>query len=229
MNWFLSLWRRYRQYKKLLHDHPHVVANNGWLSSETYTKYGPSTDFSGRKVLNVGCGKCVYLAPNVTNLDAYPGTGVNVVWDLSKTPLPFPDQSFDLIIANHVLEHIPNWFECMKELARVVKIGGQIEVWIPPVSSDSSFTYRDHINRIGASSFAGCRNMHRSGTNLTAAEEFKQLGYFKDLEIIHVAFKPVMRLWTALAPDSALNWMAEHLRNVISENGYIFVRRPPCS
>ncbi len=38
--------------------------------------------------------------------------------------LPFKDDSFDVILCNHVLEHIPNDTRAMKELYRVLKPGG---------------------------------------------------------------------------------------------------------
>ncbi|MEQ5792592.1 methyltransferase domain-containing protein [Muricauda sp. NFXS6] len=38
--------------------------------------------------------------------------------------LPFQDNSFDVILCNHVLEHIPNDTKAMQELYRVMKPGG---------------------------------------------------------------------------------------------------------
>jgi len=38
--------------------------------------------------------------------------------------LPFSDSSFDVILCNHVLEHIPNDTKAMQELYRVLKPGG---------------------------------------------------------------------------------------------------------
>lgn len=38
--------------------------------------------------------------------------------------LPFPDNSFDVILCNHVLEHIPDDLGAMKDLYRILKPGG---------------------------------------------------------------------------------------------------------
>jgi SAM-dependent methyltransferase len=40
------------------------------------------------------------------------------------TDLPFPNESFDVIFCNHVLEHIPDDTQAMSELFRVMKKGG---------------------------------------------------------------------------------------------------------
>lgn len=40
------------------------------------------------------------------------------------TKINYPDESFDIIIANHVLEHIPKFEEAIKEIYRVLKTGG---------------------------------------------------------------------------------------------------------
>lgn len=45
--------------------------------------------------------------------------------------LPFSDDTFDLIICNHVLEHIPNDTRAMKELYRILKPGGKAILQVP--------------------------------------------------------------------------------------------------
>jgi len=45
--------------------------------------------------------------------------------------LPFPDNTYDLILCNHVLEHIPDDTEAMQELYRVLKAGGMGIFQIP--------------------------------------------------------------------------------------------------
>lgn len=57
------------------------------------------------------------------------------VWDLRKLPLPFPDNTYDLIYMSHILEHIP-WFRTvptLKELRRILVPGGIIEIWVPDI------------------------------------------------------------------------------------------------
>ncbi len=45
--------------------------------------------------------------------------------------LPFDDNSFDVILCNHVLEHIPNDTKAMQELYRILKPGGWGVLQIP--------------------------------------------------------------------------------------------------
>ena len=56
--------------------------------------------------------------------------------------LPFENEYFDLIICNHVLEHIPNDFEAMSELYRVLKKGGQAILQVP-ISLELEATFED--------------------------------------------------------------------------------------
>lgn len=219
MNYFrnlLELFRQYRGWKK-----SGKLGRNGAIPSITYVKYPPHSDFQGRRVLNVGCGGCTYRAPNVTNADLHPGPGVNVVCDLSK-PLPFPDNSFDLIIANHVLEHVPGWWECFKELARVLAPQGVLEVWIPTVASDGAFVFRDHINYMNIESFFGTKGFTRPGTNLDAANVVSHSDALQDVELVVSYRRPIAKWWVWFAPTPVLDWMGTHLRNIISEEGYFF-------
>jgi SAM-dependent methyltransferase len=45
--------------------------------------------------------------------------------------LPFGDNQFDLILCNHVLEHIPHDLKAMQELYRVLKKGGTLIAQVP--------------------------------------------------------------------------------------------------
>lgn len=45
--------------------------------------------------------------------------------------LPFEDNSYDFIICNHVLEHIPDDFKAMRELYRVLVPGGTAIIQVP--------------------------------------------------------------------------------------------------
>jgi len=50
---------------------------------------------------------------------------------VDATDLDFPDESFDLVIANHILEHIPDDRSAMAEIHRVLKPRGQAILQVP--------------------------------------------------------------------------------------------------
>ncbi len=54
--------------------------------------------------------------------------------------LPFEDNSYDIILCNHVLEHIPDDLKAMSELFRILKPGGWGIFQIPQdLSRDTTF------------------------------------------------------------------------------------------
>ncbi len=215
----IRAWKRF----KTSPWHPEVKLT-GKIPSETYVKYPPQCDFGGRKVLNFGCGTSIYRAPNVLNVDLVAKDGV-IVRDQAKSLGQF-GTNFDLIIANHVLEHVPNWFDCFSEMAAILKDNGVIEVWIPPVSSDSSFTYRDHINSIGILSFAGTAAYRNPGCNLIVGKENSEMKDVSRMIMISHLKRPYMKWWLHFAPHSLLDWFTTHLRNTVTEEGFFFKKLP---
>lgn len=203
------------------------IKNPGRSSSSTYVKYPADTEFLGSRVLNLGCGTTVYKFPNVVNLDMFNGDGIDCVCDLSKEKLPFKDGEFDFIIANMIFEHIPNWFECFKECARVLKVGGTMEIWLPGDGGSSQLGYRDHVNVINDFSFYGIRGTMRNHANSWEIEERKNLGDVVDLQMKRArAIKMMNFWWIQIMPQETQVWMANYLRNVVQEMGYEFIKLP---
>ncbi len=214
----LQQWRYFKSLPKS------YQSENGFFPSEPYFKYHPNETFGGKKVLNFGCGKSIYKAPNVLNVDIEPGENV-IVRDFTKALSQF-GTDFDFILANHVLEHVPNWFECFTEMAEILKPGGRLEIFIPPISSDSAFSFRDHINRIGMRSFDGTGPSASPGSNLWAKHEYEKYTHLKKLQMIEHNIRPCVKWWTMLAWPSLLKFMMQHLRNIASEERYLFVKLP---
>jgi predicted SAM-dependent methyltransferase len=52
-------------------------------------------------------------------------------FDFNKFPYPIKDNTYDYILASHVLEHLDNWIEAFNELCRIAKPGAIIEVRVP--------------------------------------------------------------------------------------------------
>jgi SAM-dependent methyltransferase len=66
--------------------------------------------------------------------------------------LPFPDRSFDAVIANHSLEHVSELDRTIEEIARVVRSDGALYVAVPDASTFTDRVYRwlhhggEHVN-----------------------------------------------------------------------------------
>lgn len=80
------------------------------------------------------------------------------------TGIPFEEDSFDVIICNHVLEHIEQDRKAMQELFRVLKPGGWAMLQVPldgrivtyedhtivqPEERERFFGQHDHVRRYG--------------------------------------------------------------------------------
>jgi ubiquinone/menaquinone biosynthesis C-methylase UbiE len=58
-------------------------------------------------------------------------SGKIIIAKQDATRLDYPDQSFDRLIATHVLEHISNPVAALREWDRVVKQGGLLSIVLP--------------------------------------------------------------------------------------------------
>ncbi|MCX5723565.1 MAG: class I SAM-dependent methyltransferase [Nitrospirae bacterium] len=55
--------------------------------------------------------------------------------DLEREPFPFADHAVDVIVCNQVLEHLKNIFLPLREMARVVTVGGHLLIGIPNLAA----------------------------------------------------------------------------------------------
>jgi SAM-dependent methyltransferase len=116
------------------------------------------------KVLDVGCWGChqVKIANHLglTNLKHFgvdwgeiedaPAGFVFKKADLNKEELPFPDDSFDFVVARHVVEHLQKPIEFFGDCVRVCKPGGILyfeapserSLWLPgmPFNHDQFYS-----------------------------------------------------------------------------------------
>jgi SAM-dependent methyltransferase len=100
---------------------------------------------NGKRLLNVGGGSKGIVIPSnwigweQVLLDVDDGPDVDIVLDAKKLndPRTVPGESFDAVYCSHTLEHFHS-HEVADVLAgfnRVLKPGGQVEVWVPNVAT----------------------------------------------------------------------------------------------
>lgn len=92
--------------------------------------------------LNLGSGQ--FAKKGFVNLDYRADVGADVVHDVNVLPLPFPDNSFSHIEADHVLEHLNSPFAVMRELHRISEPGGTISIRVPHFSRGLS--HPEHVH-----------------------------------------------------------------------------------
>ena len=105
--------------------------------------------------LNLGCGEDTLHG--YVNLDLAPADGVDVVADLEDGDLPFQDDSFDEVLASHVLAHLQRktFHEALVELLRILRQGGRLEVRASYFPSALWFGDPDHRIPFGWRTFDG--------------------------------------------------------------------------
>ena len=113
-----------------------------------------------KNVRNLEIGPGRRRIPNFETMDVVNKGNVDYVCDASKRML-FEDNTFAIVYASHVLEHIP-WFQTEKVLAewiRILKPGGKLEVWVPnglkicegiiaAENENKNFSYKDGWYRL---------------------------------------------------------------------------------
>ncbi len=104
------------------------------------------------RVLEIGCGLNRRVLGSTT-LDINSGLGVDIAHDLNQCPYPFETSYFDVVLAEHVLEHLDNVIPVYEEIHRILKPGGMFYVEVPHFSSSNFFTDPTHRHPYSSRSF----------------------------------------------------------------------------
>lgn len=128
------------------------------------------TDFftKSQKVLHVAPEQCFYgRFRKMDNLDYTTADLDSPIADISIDihDIPFEENTFDVVFCNHVLEHVNDDQQCMRELCRILKPGGLAIMqvpWIPdqektvedpsitdPKERERLFGQYDHVRKYG--------------------------------------------------------------------------------
>jgi ADP-heptose:LPS heptosyltransferase len=100
--------------------------------------------------LNMGSGRD--YRHGWINVDKYPNSKPDIVWDLEDFPWPFSESSVDYVLFNHSLEHIAGTSELfiglVKELYRVCKDGATVEINVPSPDHDDYYGDPTHVRPV---------------------------------------------------------------------------------
>ncbi len=110
--------------------------------------------------------------------------------------LPFPDNTFDVIISAHTLEHIENDINVIKECSRVLKPGGELIIFVP-----------------------GRKN------GIATQEEFSKFGHFRyynksKLQALENATSPDLKITKLIYPHKIHNLIWNRLKNLFRWTNY---------
>ena len=86
-------------------------------------------DYSEGLVLDCGAGRRPVYYDNVVNFEIVPYDTTDVLG--VGESLPFADDSFNAVLSIAVLEHVKDPFLCAREIARVLKPGGELFCSVP--------------------------------------------------------------------------------------------------
>jgi len=104
------------------------------------------------RVLELGCGQKKRYAHSLT-VDVNPRSRADIIHDLNCFPYPFEADSFDWVIAEHVLEHLDDLIRVVEEVHRICRPAGRFLVEVPHFSSNDFFTDPTHRHAFSTRSF----------------------------------------------------------------------------
>ena len=87
--------------------------------------------------INIGAGKDI--KEGWDNLDYHNRLGANLVWDMNDLPTPFKDGAYDYVLCSHLIEDWAEPMPLIRELARITKVGGQLEIRVPHEKSKNAW------------------------------------------------------------------------------------------
>lgn len=76
--------------------------------------------------LDIGCGLRDTVFDNMVTQDIYPTPTATLITRPDESRLPFVNNTFDLVVLDSVLEHVPDPIELLMEARRLLKPGGKI-------------------------------------------------------------------------------------------------------
>jgi len=165
--------------------------------------------------LNIGAG-ATYL-PGFHNVDLCEQADIRL--DLNHDPLPFDNDSVDLVFTYHTLEHLDRYLFALGEIHRVLKHGAPLLVGVPYVTLTEynlvNPYHRQHFNEFSFDFFDPSRLKGSAiePNDILLSKAFHRFDYTEDF---------------ADEPPEHLEWARRHLFNVVRkiDFGVIAIKDP---
>lgn len=138
--------KKYFQFLKYRNDLL-TPSTGAWRRHRTiwlYLKNNTNLLIDNIKLFHPAPELCFYeIFKKSSNIDYYP-CDLNEKWliKIDLTDIKYPENYFDYILCNHVLEHIPNDKKAIEELYRVLKKDGKAIITVP-INENFDVTYED--------------------------------------------------------------------------------------
>lgn len=96
------------------------------------------------KIIDLGCGK--EKTSGAYGVDHHSFPGVDLVHDLNSHPYPIDENSFDKVIASHIVEHVHDVPALFDEIFRIAKPGAKVRIATPHFSNRSAYADPTHCH-----------------------------------------------------------------------------------
>lgn len=100
---------------------------------------------------NIGCG--ADYREGWFNVDSTPHVKLDLCHDLRVVPWPIPDESFEEVLMQGVLEHLPDTVAVMEQVHRILKPGGVFKGSMPYCFSTFAFRDPTHVRYFDEKAF----------------------------------------------------------------------------
>lgn len=107
-------------------------------------------DGKALKILHLGAGSRKVVG--AVTVDINSRLTPDIVWDLNQFPYPLEDNCFDVVVCEHVIEHLDYVVSVMEEIHRVLRPGGRAWIRVPHFSSLNANTDPTHTRRFSSRS-----------------------------------------------------------------------------
>ncbi|GAM10725.1 putative protein [Geobacter sp. OR-1] len=127
------------------------------------------------KVMNYGCGN--RKKPGHIGVDIVSSADADYVVS-PGAPLPFADNTFDMVISRYVLEHVHDLDQLLCEISRILKPNGVFRFCVPHAFSIDMYDDPTHCRFITLRTmnyFTGLSNVHYTSSRFTRSIPYLRL------------------------------------------------------